>query len=90
MRGAETHELLGPAEAQHRQQSTAPTDKTTSRSTEDALRKLAPLAALKFKSGEPRAHTYRDWVQVAGMQLEATTTQVATYWEEVLQDVSIT
>ena len=54
--------------------------------TTEGLRKLT-VQKLVFHKNELKAQTYRDWLELLTMQLEAVGRQAADYWQAVCREV---
>ena len=67
----------------------APPERTEQdqRQTLDGLRKLHELPKLAFNKSEAKATTYRDWVDILTMQVEAVSQDTTNYWEKVCAEV---
>ena len=57
------------------------------RTTLEGLRKLQEFAKLNFTKAEAKATTYRDWLEMLTMQLEAVSQTTTDYWDLVCAEV---
>ena len=51
------------------------------------MRKIHELTKLNFSKSEAKATTYRDWLEMLTMQLEAVSQETTDYWEKVCEEI---
>ena len=60
------------------------------RITNSGFQKVTVLPKLAFTRGEPKAQSYRDWIELLTLQLEAISSETTDYWNLVQEEVTTT